>query len=523
MVTQIPFRRFRSIAMATALMTAATPTLSALGQQAYAQAPVPTAPQASAAPQGPSLPLTMDQAVTMGLESNLGLKAERLNVDIAAQNIAISRSVFLPVTGYSLSRNNAQAQPVRLPDGTQSVSSSNNVSGGAFVQQNLPWFGGQYTANWSSNRATSTGNQTYNPSLGSTLRVDFVQPIWRDYSIDQQRASVERDERRRAIADITLQERIVATEANIRFAYLSLVSAIEGRKVAQQNMDIAQQTLKNASERVRVGQSPEIEIVQARSEVARNEEQLLVADARIGTTEDDLRALILEHERQDYWTVKLEPIDQINVKPPTIDVDAAIKTAQANRLDLAVQRRNMELTDLSIRLNSNDAHPTVDLNVNYIAAATGGTATNIDALTRGYGTVLGDSFGGAYPNWTVGVRVGYPLGRSAAEASLAQSQIQKSQQQISIRDLELAIAFDVREAARQVQNTYQRVLASRVALEAFDEQYRAEEKRFAVGIGSTLDLQVRQRDLAQARIGALNAEIAYASALITFDRVQKIR
>jgi outer membrane protein len=506
--------------MATALVTAAAPTLSALGQQSAGQAPAPPAP---APPQGPSLQLTMDQAVTMGLESNLGLKAEKLNVDIAAQNIAISRGAFVPVTGYTLSRNTQQGQPQRFADGTQSVSSSNSIGGGAFVTQNLPWLGGQYTVNWSSNRGTSTGGQTYNPTLGSTVRVDFVQPIWRDYSIDGQRASVERDERRRAIADITLQERIVATEANIRFAYLSLVSAIEGRKVAQQNMDIAQQTLKNATERVRVGQSPEIEIVQARSEVARNEEQLLVADARIGTTEDDLRALILDHERPDYWTVKLEPVDQINVRPPTIDVDAAIKTAHANRLDLAVQRRNVELTDLSMRLNSNDTHPSVDLNVNYVASATGGTATNIEALSRGYGTVLGDSFGGAYPNWTVGVRVGYPLGRSAAEASLAQNQIQKSQQQISLRDLELAIAFDVREAARQVQNTYQRVLASRVALEAFEEQYRAEEKRFAVGIGSTLDLQVRQRDLAQARISALNAEIAYASALITFDRVQKIR
>src|SRR5262245_53423685 len=171
MVTQLSLRRFRSIAMAAALIAAA-PTLSAQGLQTAGQAPTSAAPQVPAAPQGPSLPLTMDQAVAMGLESNLGLKAEKLNVDIAAQNIAISRSVFAPVTGYSLSRNSSQSQPVRLPDGTNSVTSSNNISGGAFVQQNLPWFGGNYTVNWSSNRATSTGNQTYNPTLGSTLRVD---------------------------------------------------------------------------------------------------------------------------------------------------------------------------------------------------------------------------------------------------------------------------------------------------------------------------------------------------------------
>src|SRR5262245_40893885 len=118
MVTQLSLRRFRSIAMAAALIAAA-PTLSAQGLQTARQAQTPATPQVPAAPQGPSLPLTMDQAVAMGLESNLGLKAEKLNVDIAAQNIAISRSVFAPVTGYTIARNSQQGQPQRFADGTQ--------------------------------------------------------------------------------------------------------------------------------------------------------------------------------------------------------------------------------------------------------------------------------------------------------------------------------------------------------------------------------------------------------------------
>src|SRR3954469_13131251 len=63
-----------------------------------AQTPPAQVPPAAAAPASAAnaLPLTMEQAVTMALESNLGLKSERLNLDIAAHSIALARSAFLP-------------------------------------------------------------------------------------------------------------------------------------------------------------------------------------------------------------------------------------------------------------------------------------------------------------------------------------------------------------------------------------------------------------------------------------------
>jgi outer membrane protein TolC len=119
------------------------------------------------------------------------------------------------------------------------------------------------------------------------------------------------------------------------------------------------------------------------------------------------------------------------------------------------------------------------------------------------------------------VTVAYPFGRTAAEASYAQAQVQKRQQEINIRARELQIQREVRDAARLVQNSFQRVQAARAAREASETQLSAEERRNTVGLSTTLDLQIRQRDLAQARIIELNAMIQYNQALINFDRVQK--
>src|SRR4026208_1579272 len=66
------------------------------------QAPVA---QTAPAPQGPVLQLSMKQAEAMAFEANLGLKADRLGPDIASENLAAARSVFIPIVSSALTRS----------------------------------------------------------------------------------------------------------------------------------------------------------------------------------------------------------------------------------------------------------------------------------------------------------------------------------------------------------------------------------------------------------------------------------
>jgi outer membrane protein TolC len=489
-----------------------------------------TAGQPQQAPQGQALPLTMDQAVAMALESNLGLQGQRLNLDIASQSVAGARSAFLPQVTSSLGRNTSKSVPSDFTQGSTDISSI-GLSVGATVSQQLRWYGGSYSLNWSGNRSSQTGGlSSFNPRLGSSLRVSFSQPLLRGLMVDSSRVSLETSEKNRTITDIQLQQRIVTMESSVRFAYLNLVGAIEGRKVSEQNMAIVEQSLRQAKARVEVGQSAQIEIIQAEAQVASTRESLIRAEAQIATAEDSLRSLILDPNRADYWTVQLVPTDTIQLTPREINADEAIKTALANRLDLAVQRRAMEITDLNLTLSRNNTLPNVDLSASYAASGTAGTQLVfgsgfpppvIDSNTRSFGGALGDTFGGAYPSWSVGVTVGYPIGRTGAQVGLAQAQIRKRQEELALRELELQIVREVRDAVRQVRNSFQRVQAAQAFLAAAEQQLEAEERRFAVGISTTLDRQVRERDLASARISELTARIDYNRALITFDRVQK--
>jgi outer membrane protein TolC len=514
----------RSLALSSLLVLASGGLLAgeALAGQATGQAAGPAAGQA--------LPLTMEQAVAMALEANLGLKAQRLNLDIASHSVALARAAFLPRLDSSLGRRTSKSVPSDFTQGSTDITSA-GLSFSGTVAQSLRWYGGAYSVTWSGNRNTQTNViSSYNPRLGSSLQVSFSQPLLRDLRVDSARNSLVTTARQREITDIQLQQRIVATEASVRLAYLNLVGAIEGKKVAEQNMEIAQQSLRQSRARVAVGQSPQIEIIQSEAQVASNQEQLILAEAQIATAEDGLRSLILDPTRADFWTVQLVPTDTIQLTPRDINLDEAIKVAMANRLDLAVEKRALEITNLNLKLGRNNTLPAVDFNVSYSAQGTAGTQfvfgsgfppPIIDRTDRTFGSALGDTFGGAYPTWSVGVTVSYPLGRTGAEVAYAQSQVQKRQQELGLQELELQIVREVRDAVRQVQNSYQRVQATQTFRRAAEQQLEAEERRFAVGISTTLELQIRQRDLANARVSELGAMIAYNRALINLDRVQK--
>jgi len=522
-------------AMAAVVGLAASP--AALGAQAAGsgqasgQGAAPTA-QGAGSPDGQALALSMDQAVAMSLEANLGLKVERMNLDLAGESIMLAKSAFLPQVQGTIGRQRSKYQPSDFTQGSSDISTT-GINGSAAFGQALKWNGTNYRVSWQASRFNQDGGlSSFNPRTGSTLQMTLAQPLLRGFKIDAARNSLVTTRWNRDITDLNLQQRMVATESSVRLAYLNLVGAIEGKKVAEQNMDIAQQSLRQSKARVAVGQAAQIEIIQFEAQVASNQEQLILTDAQIGTAEDVLRALIFEPNRPDFWTVRILPTDTPQLTPRDVDVDQVIANALANRLDLVAEKRSLEVTTRNLELSHNNTLPSVDLNLAYSSQGTAGTQFTygsgfpppiVGRADRPWSSALADTFLGDFPTWSLGVTIGYPIGRTAAETAYAQGQIQKRQQELTLEDLRLQIIRQVRDAARQVTNSFQRVQATQTFRSAAEQQLDAEERRFAVGMSTILDLQVRQSQLATARVSELNAMIDYNRALIALDRVQKTR
>jgi outer membrane protein len=527
-------RRARICTAAAAIVFVSVSAFGQSGQPSLSSALQAAARTTATQPSTSVRRLSIDDATRLALEQNLGIRIQRVDPQIQDVGVWQARSFWAPnfTTSINKNSNSQPAQSAILPSFQNGTFSS-----GVGLSEVLPW-GGSYSASWNNQRLTTTNIlNNFSPQLQSVLNVNYTQPLLRNFSFDQIRQQVQNSKKVRDLSDIQLRGVVTATLRNVKNAYWDLVYAINNLKAQQQSLELSQQSLKDNQKRVEIGTMAPIDIVQAQAEVASNEQGVIVADANIRQAQDNLRALILDPGTPDFWTVEFEPTDEPAFSEQPIDVDEAVRNALSKRADLLSAKNSLEQSDINIKYYKNQVLPDINATVNYGTFGIGGTQlTPVDlalAATgvipsrstlaqRGYGTVLGDVFSSAYPQWSVGVQFGYPLGASTAQANLARVRLQYDEAQMQMKNVELQIATQVRAVARNVQTNQKRVQSARASRELQETKLEAEEKKLAAGMSSTFFVFQAQRDLSIARVAEIQAIADYNKSLVDFQAVQEV-
>ena len=270
----------------------------------------------------------------------------------------------------------------------------------------------------------------------------------------------------------------------------------------------------------------------AQAEVAQRLESLIVARTLVREAEDQLRVLIMDPKRADYWFVRLEPADTIPPIGPSPDVDAAVRNALTQRTDLERPRSRSQIADTNVTLAKNGTLP--DLRRPGVVShqrprrhgthrATASSARSWASSLSPYGDVLRQMFVADYPTWTVGrhdelsARVAVPT-----RPKYARTTLERDQSQERLRSAEFKVVREVRQAALQLDQNRQRIDTTRLARELSEQRLDAEQKRFEVGMSTNFNVIQAQRDLAVARNSELQAQLDFQVAWITFETVQRV-
>jgi outer membrane protein len=476
--------------------------------------------------------LSVDDAVKLALEQNLGIQIDRLNPQIQDISVAQARTGWIPNLTSSLTNNSQNQPPTSALSGGQTKVTDSQFATAIGLAQTLKT-GANYSFTWNSARQTSTNLFTnFDPLISSNVAFNITQPLLQNYKIDNLRATLQTARKDRDAADIQLQSTVVSTTRNVKNAYWDLAYQIDNLKAQQQSLDLAKRLLADNEKRVQIGTMAPIDIVEAQSEVARNEESVIVAEAAIKQAEDRLRALIFDPKMPDFWTMTLEPSDTLPFTAQTVDVDGAVRKAIANRTDIQVSKNSLERNDISIRYFRNQILPQVNATAAYRSNAVGGVFLSPVSLTslgsprtvvaeHGFASVLGDVVSSAFPTWTVGLTLSYPLGTSSQETNLAKAKLEYAQEETQLKNLEMQVTTQVRDAGRQVQTNAKRVDSARAARELAERRLEAEEKKFAAGIQISFFVFQAQRDLSTARTAEIRAIADYNRSLVDFEAVQE--
>jgi outer membrane protein TolC len=531
-------KRFSArMAMAAGVVAAAVSVFGLVPVHAQT-APALTMPGSVAQQAAPVRPMTIDEAVATALEQNLDLQVQRINPQLQDLSIAQFEAAYTPNFVSTLSSTD-QTQPSNsvlaggaAGEGVTSGQSVFNVG----VQSLTNWGGGSYDVRWNNSRSTTSNFfQSFNPQINTSVIATYSQPLLRNFKIDGTRQQLLVSEKNRDISDVQLTQSIAQTVRNVRNAYYDLMYAIGNLDVQRQSLQLAQQSLKDNRARVEIGTMAPLDIVQAEAEVATREEAVILAEAAIERQQDTVRALVFNPSSPDFWTARIEPTDRVSFLPTAVDVDMAVKNALSRRTDIQALRNNLEIDDINIRYFRNQSMPDLNAQVNYNARAVGGlqvrrapdpatglpTGPIIDSNGRSYLSALGTAFSGDFPGWTLQLDLSYPVGRSSQEAQLARSRLQLSQRQRQLASLELAVATQVRDAARNVQTNAKRVDATRASRALAEKRLEAEEKKYQAGMTSSFFVLQAQRDLNLARNSELLALVEYAKSVVNYGAVQE--
>ncbi len=476
--------------------------------------------------------LSVDDAVKLALEQNLGIQIERFNPQIEDVAVAQARSYWVPTLSTTLQNNSQDTPASSFLAGGQSKITDSRFSTGLGVRQLLPT-GANYSFDWNSARSTSTNFFTnFNPLLSSNVAFSISQPLLRGRTIDAYRQQLQTSRKDREAADVSLRATIANTTRNVKNAYWDLAYARENLLAQQKSLDLAKRALADNEKRVQIGTMAPIDIVEAQSEVARNEEVVIVAEAAIKQAEDRLRALILNPSAPDFWTTSIEPSDTMPFQAIQVDVEGAIRKAVESRTDVRLAKTSLEKSDINLKFFRSQVLPEINANVAYQSNAVGGSQLSPASFTgstgprsivaqRNFGSVLGDVLSNQFPTWTFGVTMSYNLGGNTQETNLARARLQYSQAESQVRNLEMQVGTQVRDAARQVVTNAKRIESARVARDLAEQKLAAEEKKFAAGIQISFFVFQAQRDLSQARTNEIKAIADYNKSVVDFEAVQE--
>ena len=276
-----------------------------------------------------------------------------------------------------------------------------------------------------------------------------------------------------------VRDQITGRVARLYFQAQRDASAVE---TAQALVATAESTLKEIGNRNTQGQALGLDVTQARIEVAAAKQNLLRAQLEKARTDIDLLNVM---NRDLKTTLNLtDPLTFATQDMPT--ADQAVSTALQSRSEILTLQKKLEATRLNDVAIHSERLPTL---AGYANAGSTGTS-----LPNSTGT------------YDVGVTLRIPIfDGGSRESQRAEVTSGARQQELELAKLQKQVEIEVREALLQMDLARGDVELSDARYKAAQDELEHRQRSYAQGVGSQMEVNGAQAELAKAADGRMAA------------------
>ncbi len=532
------------------------------------------------------LMLSLDDAISLALENNLNIFVQRFAPWIAetqllkaqaggvpqsnsTQQVVLGTSPsvsFDPVftAGYSWYHSNI---PVNNPF-TSGVGTGTNV---LVVNQNQSAVNFGYSQGFhtgtnlqitmdTTRSATNEPDVFFNPAFQPVLTATLSQPLLNGFGIlPNTRYIIEQKNTIKATNSVFAQAVItVVTQTSID--YWELVYDRQNVKVAEAAVGVSQKLWEDNKKQLEIGTMAPLDVLTAESQLATDQQNLIVAQTSKLTQEtvllNDIAKNLLAKDVAGIEIVPTTPISTPDVVE-NIPLQDAVQEAWRKRPELYQADLSLKNSQIEVKVTRNALLPSLNAYIQYQSqglngtgfnttgvsgsfvadpeaplvgangvpilingneAFTGAPATTTTVTHGGVSNALANVFENQYPTYAAGLTLTMPLRNRSAQADSARAQFDERQLRVQYRQTENTIVINVRNAIITLQQDRSQVAAAEKARNLAQQTLDAEQKKYQLGSSTSYQVVLRSRDLTAAQGTALRAQANLAEALVNFNQ-----
>lgn len=475
------------------------------GEQPVQEIPIPTEQGA-----GPIMDISLQDAMRLGLRNNTTLRSAEIVPQQAQQNLVLAEAFFEPELFADFGYLSSRTPTLNV---FQPALERERVDGNFGWRQRVIT-GGLLSLAFNAARLNQASSIPGFPETqySTELLLSYTQPLlrgaWTDYNL--QNVDIARTDLRASEFDYNrvVQDTLLAVVE----AYWELVFARENYRVVVQALEVAQEQLRITNERIRVQELAERDRVSDEAEVARQEENRIVALNNIRGREDILRRLMFDDQEGGIWNRVLRPTSTAEISPAVRELDwrSPARVARLNRPDLRVLQLNVTVAEVQLMAAERDLLPQLDLVSTY----------GNEGVDSTFASGLSGTTGLDNPDWSLRLEFSVPIGNSAAIAAHNNAALELERTKRVLYGAETDVDLEVRDVVRQLHSLSQSIRAAQESVRLAEDTLETEVIKLGVGNSTRFEVQSRNQELLQARSRLLRNQLDYRIARIRLLHVQ---
>jgi outer membrane protein TolC len=401
-------------------------------------------------------------AVSLALEGNFEVLSAADDVRSAELGYSTEKAEFFPKLTPSFQR---------LDQAT---------SWGFQFDQRLPWTGGslQGGANWLS---APTLDAPFPRS--SLLAFELRQPLLRGFGPNATYYQLRNSRRGREGRERAFERERQRVAVEVARAFYDVVEQRALIGVAQQSLRRSENLQKASEARLEVGLVSKLDVFRAQLQAAQAQDAMVRAQAALDDALERFRFLL---GRPPGDLLEPAAVDLPETLPDELEpLPVLVMRALEHRLDLLETRDSVEDARRSSSIARQNLLPQLDL--------------RLGVAGRGFGQSWGGAWRAVDRQVTFGFETSFPLERTADRADRALAEIQVVSSARSLRQRELEVEAEVRQAVRTLDQIRKSVGLQKTALDVAEQQHRLATLRYQRGLASNFDVVEAEESLVLAR------------------------